>query len=221
MKKKLISIVCLVSIMISCFMVGVLAANNIEEIKAYLNYGITIKLDGETQNMYDANGNRVYPISYKGTTYLPVRAVSNMLDIAVEWDGPNNTVLLGETGTEKDFINEFEPYSDSRFDFYQTSEGRTETIAGKTYDHWIRILNDGKGYYDLGGKYNTLTFKSYCNYDSAIYFYGDNEELLGYYNIKGNDLPKEHSVDISGVTQLLISVPDSAWSLYIIDAKIK
>ena len=36
----------------------------------------TIRYNGETQTLFDANKNRVYPITYNGTTYLPVRAVS-------------------------------------------------------------------------------------------------------------------------------------------------
>jgi len=40
-------------------------------------------------------GNPVYPIIYNGTTYLPIRAVSNMLDIPVAWDATTKTVILG------------------------------------------------------------------------------------------------------------------------------
>ena len=77
-------------------MVGANAADTLKTITASLNYGITIKYNGNVQEMKDANGNRVYPISYEGTTYLPVRAVADMLGIAVNWDGATNTVWLGE-----------------------------------------------------------------------------------------------------------------------------
>ncbi len=70
--------------------------SRLERVSALLNYGITIRYNGDVQTMYDANGVRVYPITYEGTTYLPVRAVSNMLSVAVEWDGAANTVWLGE-----------------------------------------------------------------------------------------------------------------------------
>ena len=77
-------------------MIGANAADTVKTIIATLNYGITVKYNGETQELKDANGNRVYPISYEGTTYLPVRAVANLLGIEVNWDGPTNTVWLGE-----------------------------------------------------------------------------------------------------------------------------
>ena len=62
--------------------------------------GIKIVLDGKQINPTDANGNKVEPIIYNGTTYLPVRAVANALGKAVYWDGPNYTVYLGKPDKE-------------------------------------------------------------------------------------------------------------------------
>ena len=58
--------------------------------------GVTIVVDGKKLNPTDANGNKVEPLIYNGTTYLPVRAVANALGKAVYWDGPNYTVYLGQ-----------------------------------------------------------------------------------------------------------------------------
>ena len=44
----------------------------------------------------DANGNTVEPFIIDGTTYLPVRAVSNALGLNVGWDDATSTVSLGE-----------------------------------------------------------------------------------------------------------------------------
>jgi len=93
-KKGLMCLVLIIGIVIGTT-IGVIAAGNTEEITALLNYGIKINYNGEVQTFKDANGNVVYPISYNGTTYLPVRAVSNLYGIPVDWDGANNTVLLG------------------------------------------------------------------------------------------------------------------------------
>lgn len=97
---KKLRVILLACVIFVSFCAGALAVGNLEEIKAFLNYGITVKLDGEEQIMYDGVGNRVYPITYNGTTYVPIRAVSNMLDIDVNWDGATNTVLLGEVPQE-------------------------------------------------------------------------------------------------------------------------
>ena len=45
----------------------------------------------------DAKGNRVYPITYEGSTYLPVRAVAGLAGYEVNWDQATRTVDLGET----------------------------------------------------------------------------------------------------------------------------
>ena len=95
----------LICVMLVSFCAGAVAVGNLEEIKALLNYGITVKYNGDVQTMYDAQGTRVYPITYNGTTYVPIRAVSNMLGIAVDWDGANNTVLLGENSKSRPEAN--------------------------------------------------------------------------------------------------------------------
>lgn len=61
-----------------------------------LTNGITIVVDGQKLNPTDVNGNKVEPIIYNGTTYLPVRAVANSIGKPVYWDGPNYTVYLGD-----------------------------------------------------------------------------------------------------------------------------
>lgn len=204
MKKRIVAGIVSVCIIVGSFSAGVLATSSLEEIKAYLNYGINIKLDGQTQTMHNANGERVYPISYQGTTYVPIRAVSNMLDIPVEWDGQNNAVLLGETGTAKDFI-EMKPYAGQWAKQVLPQDNKPETIAGKQYSEYICGYVGSEAYYDLGGKYSVLTFDAYTQYsDAAINFYGDNEELITTIYIEQNQLPKTHKINIKNVTQLKI-----------------
>lgn len=64
------------------------------DITVSINPNITVKLDGETQKMTNVNGDPVYPMLYGGTTYLPVRAVSNMLMVDVDWEQTTQTVIL-------------------------------------------------------------------------------------------------------------------------------
>lgn len=95
--KKSLKIFGLMLLIVAVFSVGVFAGNNMQAITAYLNYGITVEYNDVDQVMTDANGTRVYPVTYNGTTYLPVRAVANMLGVKVDWDGPTNHVLLGNS----------------------------------------------------------------------------------------------------------------------------
>ena len=106
----------------------------------------------------------------------------------------------------QDFIDTMEPYADvNGFDVYQSSDHRKETIAGKEYNHWIELFTSWGGYYDLAGKYTTLTVQTYCEFDTTVYFYGDNNALLGSAEITANYLPTTTEIDVTGVQQLLIA----------------
>ena len=74
---------------------GITYASDTTTLYNVIANGIKIIIDGKQLNPTDANGNKVEPIIYNGTTYLPVRAVANALGKPVYWDGPNYTVYLG------------------------------------------------------------------------------------------------------------------------------
>nr|WP_306663489.1 stalk domain-containing protein [Myxococcus sp. CA039A] len=76
--------------------VGAFAASNLEEIKAYLNMGVKIQLNGKAWQAKDQEGKPLYPITYEGSTYLPVRAVGEALGVEIGWDGETETVLIGK-----------------------------------------------------------------------------------------------------------------------------
>ena len=96
MKKNLLfKVTLVVCILIMSTGIVAVGASLKTEIKAILNQEIKIKYNGIEQNMTDVNNNPVYPISYNGSTYLPIRAVSDMLGVEVEWDGKTQTIMLG------------------------------------------------------------------------------------------------------------------------------
>ncbi|MEQ7049816.1 hypothetical protein ABN764_04045 [Paenibacillaceae sp. P-4] len=73
---------------------GVYAGSKLEKINAYLNHGIIFKVNGSDQSLTDSNGNRLVPITYKNTTYLPVRAISDMTGINVGYDAASQQIRL-------------------------------------------------------------------------------------------------------------------------------
>ena len=58
---------------------------------------LKIVVDGVTITPKNVNGAFVEPFLYKGTTYLPVRAVAEALDRQVDWDGDTGTVYITTT----------------------------------------------------------------------------------------------------------------------------
>ncbi|MFD0716811.1 hypothetical protein [Paenibacillus sp. GCM10027626] len=73
---------------------GVYAGSKLEKINAYLNQGITFKVNGAVQSLTDSNGKKLAPITYQNTTYLPVRAISNLAGINVGFDAASQQIWL-------------------------------------------------------------------------------------------------------------------------------
>ena len=65
-----------------------------QAIRPTIDPGIKVKYNGEAQTMKTATGATVYPMIDGGTTYLPIRAVSNMLGLEVDWEQSTQTVKL-------------------------------------------------------------------------------------------------------------------------------
>lgn len=57
--------------------------------------GVNIYVDEYPYQPKDANGNPVDKFIYNGTTYLPVRAISNIYGSSIRWDGATNSVFIG------------------------------------------------------------------------------------------------------------------------------
>ena len=62
---------------------------------------IKIVIDGKEFIPKDVNNNIVEPFIYNGTTYLPVRAVSQALGREVSWDGDTSTVYIEKESHEE------------------------------------------------------------------------------------------------------------------------
>jgi hypothetical protein len=251
-KKSMLTLALALAVMCG-ITIGAGASGTLQEIKAHLNSGITIKYNNTVQTLTDAGGNTIYPITYNGSTYLPVRAVSNMLGIGVEWDQATQTVLLGKSDagstpspTGVDLLETFQPYSFTNearqswnkditryYEQVQKSAGNTMTIGGVATDHWV-LMHTGRycktptvsGFYNIGGKYNTLTFQAYSDYDATLSVYGDDEALLAEFSLTGSQVPQVCTVNVQGVTQLHFQMSTNpegkviAVSAYIFDANL-
>ena len=64
------------------------------QVSAYLSPDLTIVVDGTARDFYSAGGNETHPVLYDGTTYLPVRAIGELMGKTVTWDAATLTVSL-------------------------------------------------------------------------------------------------------------------------------
>ena len=55
---------------------------------------VTVTLDGEEMELKNALGETVVPILVDGTTYLPIRAISEALGLDVDWEQGDHKVIL-------------------------------------------------------------------------------------------------------------------------------
>ena len=223
MKKKLshTSALFLAVAIVLSFASGAAAAGGLQEIRAYLNSNITLKLDGEAQVLTDASGVRTYPITYNNTTYLPIRSIGTLLGVEVGWDQATQSVLLGKQPSGVDLIENYSIYhrlleNASFGGQVTTADNRTETIGGVTQNHWI-FLNCGwwevnEISYNLLGKYDTLTFSYYSKEDGYLWVKGDDGALLGKFAITGGAVPKTVTVPLFKTTELKFGVsPTEVW----------
>lgn len=105
----------------------------IQEIRVSVG-GIDIYVDGQLKIPVNAQGTRVEPILYDGTTYLPVRAISNMLGKEVTWDGETSSIYIGKVPSKGSVgvpAEKLEKFSGS--DSVRTGDSAKYTILGDEY----------------------------------------------------------------------------------------
>ena len=104
MKERIQGII--IGIAISLVFIGALSyASQYSDKVERVYRNIKITLNGLILEPKDANGNDVEPFIIEGTTYLPVRAVAEALDLKVNWNDETNTVELIDEKTSVVYRN--------------------------------------------------------------------------------------------------------------------
>ena len=69
-----------------------------KNISVQVRKDFTIVIDGKEETFKTSAGKRIYPLLYDGSTYLPLRAIGQIMDKTVEWDNDTKTVTLTSDG---------------------------------------------------------------------------------------------------------------------------
>ncbi len=186
-KKKVLKTLLLIFALSASMVFGAIAAVTNQSISALLNRTIVVMYNKEAQVFKDAKGTQVYPISYNGTTYLPIRSISEMLDLPIEWDGATNTITLGNN--EKlptDLVKRAQSGATSTS--WIVNDTDLLSFEGSTYDNaiayklWNGSASDGHShrmYFNVSG-YTTITFTAANAGTSPVEFrlYDQNQEVI-------------------------------------------
>ncbi len=70
-------------------------------VTGYSKPDIFVMYDFVIQIFKDTNGITIYPLSYNGSTYLPIRAVSRLMNEPITWDGTAKLVSIGDDAEEE------------------------------------------------------------------------------------------------------------------------
>lgn len=133
---------------------GIIAAGAIG-VFAYTDYieavynNIKIVVDG-TEIHPDSE-----PFISNGTTYLPVRAVSETLGKEVYWDGPNYTVYIGKMGGNLEYPSAELSVDDNIGDYFWRQSKNLKDNYGNLYSNAI--------YCDFGNVGYDATYEKLCN----------------------------------------------------------
>lgn len=188
---------------------------------------VKLNVNGSIVTPKDGNGSTVEPFIYKGTTYLPVRAVAMALGCDVTWDQASKTVYVnggesgysGNTGSAgnsnavaKNLIDVLPPFQSDLATIYPSKDGKSFKMGGNEYKNSIKFsqwLSSGFASFNLGGKYTILsgiagiTDDGYTGADVTLTFTADGE-VVKTLTIKEGTLPQDFSIDVTGVSLLRI-----------------
>ena len=132
----------------------------------------TIIVNGVTQQFYDAGGNRVYPLLHNGVTYLPIRAVGELMGKVVSWDNATQTVTLsGSVDNSGNLVTDADSFGPGSGSTGSTAYITAETAKSKALAHaglsasqvtFVRAYpdwDDGRYVYDV--EFYTADYKEY------------------------------------------------------------
>lgn len=180
--------------------------------------GASIYIDGVELNPTDVNGNPVETFVYNGTTYVPLRAVSQSLGKAVSYDGATQSVYIGAAPGVKQYLPSIlEPYQSERFNALTAI-----SMAGQKYANAVRFGftfwgDGGWALYNLNGQYQTLSFDM-GHVDDAdmkdgtlnIYLEG---ELSFSVDMNAEDLPKHFTVPLYNALQMKLEISNDSYAI--------
>ncbi len=150
----------------------------------------TILIENDKKEFYSVSGERMYPMLYNGSTYLPLRSIGEIMNKEVLWDSSSKTVML------RDFMSSTVTDADSFNSFNGDKQGEStedNNLSGKNMD--LRRAKE-EALNHAGVKEDDVTFtKAKMDYEDGrlvyeIEFYKDGKKYKYEIDAKTNEIIK-------------------------------
>ena len=190
--------------------------------KIDVSTGIRIFVNDSQINPTDSAGNPIEAFIYNGTTYLPVRAVSDALGTPVQWDGGTQSVYIGShsSSTPAAYLSQMDSFNFKGAWYY---DKMIKDNLGNEQAHAIYMYGyatHGFTTFKLNGQYRRMTASYFQKYDernkereTTLIISGDGRELWRGTVSAGVD-PIDLDIDITGVLELTFEYPEGGVSSY-------
>jgi len=201
------------------------ATTGSEMIEVFYN-NIKVYKDNILCDLKDSNGTTVEPFIYNGSTYVPLRAISEALGVKVDWDGDTQTINMYDNilPDETYLLDVCPPYETHDASWsgsygcytYYASEAESFSMAGEKYTNGMTLAgNDSNNTYalfNLNGKYKSIDMViapiDGVQNPSSIAFIVDGKSVAEHI-VYGEDYPKKISVPLNYGLQLkIVTIPD-------------
>ncbi len=203
---------------LALFAAGVVTATNVSVMAEQATRNISVSYrnikiyaDGNLVNTSGANEAFIY----NGTTYLPVRAVGEAYNKAVDWDAANSAVYLGKRPTGSltpTVLLEDMDYFTKTADINELESSGKDNV-GNVHGSGISVNTVGEIQYLLNGKYKSFSGTIGVSYndrdyddESTVKIFGDNKLLYSSPILTAGITPTVFNIDTSGVINLKIVV---------------
>ncbi len=212
MKKRSIAAAMAVTLVLGTG-VGAYAAANSSTISALLNPDLKVIYNGVEQHLTDASGQPVYPISYNNTTYLPVRAVSSLLSLPIEFDADNYSVVMGTKETQPASLVSQTNSGGTKYSSIirdagdlkiTTGDGVQTYSSGILWDIWNGSASASRErviLFNVKG-YKTLSFTAWSDVDADVIVYDQDGNSFSNFKIPANSTVTKTLTLDSTTTQL-------------------
>ena len=188
-------------------------SNSITSITAQINPAINYTLDGEKFVPRDMDGSVMDTIIYNGRSYVPLRAIAEAMDIAVDWEGSTSTIILGEKEGKGQslFSMNFRTTGSVCVNVQKTTESKFLTFTAGAqniaFEEGIFFETDSRHggsrsiIFNTNKKYQKLYLKTFIHKDTdsnvEIEIFGDNDVRIYSDTIAFGDI-NELVVDVGG-----------------------